>query len=221
MQIAWQVPVETSSVKTQESETEQAPGVGQAPGWPAGIPVSQVSPDWITPSPQVGEQSGSVAKVAPGGQQPSLGVPGVTRVMATCLQTSVQPLPWATSVVQATPSSQLAGGQAPGLPGATAVSQLSPGSMRPLPQRGLDIGPPPSGTPVPPSTRQSALPQESDRYAVVLCPAARVSAAIRPEATSLPLPSLASTSTLTSPAALAGSSALSVVGKASGAPPLS
>src|SRR6185312_15127996 len=162
MQIAWQVPVDTSRVKTQGSGTEQAPGGGQAPGWPAGIAVSQVSPAWTTPSPQVAEQSGSVAKVAPGGQHPSLGVPGVTEVMATCLQTSVQPLPCAMSVVQATPSSQLAGGQAPGAPGAMARSQLSPGSMRPLPQRGLDAGGPPSGAPVPPSTPQSPPPQESD-----------------------------------------------------------
>ena len=46
--------------------------VGQAPGRRAAIPMSQVSPVSTVPLPHTIGQSLSTARVAPGGQQPSL-----------------------------------------------------------------------------------------------------------------------------------------------------
>jgi len=56
MQIAWQVADDTNRVTVHGSVDVHSPGVGQAPGRPVAIAVSQVSPGWTMPSPQVGEQ---------------------------------------------------------------------------------------------------------------------------------------------------------------------
>src|SRR5579871_2636827 len=140
----------------QGSGTEQAPGVGQAPGSPGAILVSQVSPASTEPLLQVGEQSGSLSWVAPAGQQPSFAIGVVTGV---CVQTRPQPLvPLLLSIVQGMPSLQSGGGQAPGAPGRMAVSQVSPGSIRPLPQP-PGAEPPSVALPAPPSTLQAVPPQ--------------------------------------------------------------
>src|ERR1700690_1497114 len=134
MQIAEHVPAETNRATAHESSFVQSEVPGQAPAAPAAMPVSQVSPGSTFPSPQVGEQSESVAWVAPAGQQPSF---GLTTVISSCAQTAVQSAPLRVSRVQATPSSQLAGGQEPGSAGGVAGRQVSPGSTRPLPERGM------------------------------------------------------------------------------------
>src|SRR5262245_43491434 len=108
---------------------------GQAPADPGGIVRSQVSPGSTTPFRQLCEQSGSVS-CAPAGQQVS---PGMAFWISTCVHVTVQPLPMRVSVVQGTWSSH-DGGQAPGSPAGIRVSQVSPGSMRPLPQLGLSGG---------------------------------------------------------------------------------
>ncbi len=97
-------------MSAQGSATVHSLGVGQAPGWPAAMAVSQVSPASMTPLPQVAEQSGSVDFVAPDGQQPSA---RPMAVFGEWAQEAVQALPLGRSFVQATPSSQLDGGQAP------------------------------------------------------------------------------------------------------------
>ena len=76
-------------------------------------------------------------------------------------QDAVQALPLELFFVQAMPSSQLAGGQAPSSPARIAMSQVSPGSTRPLPQRGLVLGPASEVGPVPPSEVQVGVPQLS------------------------------------------------------------
>src|SRR4029077_1708827 len=101
MQIAEQVPAETSSSSAQGSPLLQS--VGQAPGEPTAMAMSQISLGSTTPLPHVGEQSGSSALVAPAGQQSS---PAAAAVISSCAQAAVQPLPVATSRVQATPSLQ-------------------------------------------------------------------------------------------------------------------
>src|SRR5262252_6141425 len=58
----------------------QSSSAGQAPGAPAAIMVSQVSPGSTTPSPHFDEQSGSSAGVASAGQQPSPGTRSVISV---------------------------------------------------------------------------------------------------------------------------------------------
>ncbi len=87
---------------------------------------SQVSPVSTKPSPQLEEQSLSVAGVQPGGQQPSS---WSHSVMMLKLQLTLQlsALPVMISTVQATRSSQVVG-QVPG------GSQVSPYSMALLPQ---------------------------------------------------------------------------------------
>jgi hypothetical protein len=71
-QTAAQVPAEISlSIEQASPLAQSAAVIGQAPGDPAGMAVSQVSPGSTTPSPQVAEQSGSVALVAFAGQQRS------------------------------------------------------------------------------------------------------------------------------------------------------
>src|SRR5215469_4946826 len=69
-QTAEQVFAEMKRATTHGSVETQSAADGQAPGWPGAMPVSQVSPGSTTPSPQVGEQSLSMAGVAPAGQQP-------------------------------------------------------------------------------------------------------------------------------------------------------
>jgi len=70
-QAAAQVPAPTSRSCVQGFASAQV--VGHAPGRPGAMAVSQVSfGASTTPSPQVEEQSGSVAAVQPAGQQPSL-----------------------------------------------------------------------------------------------------------------------------------------------------
>ena len=110
--------------------------VGQAPGRPAAIATSQVSPlpGWTTPSPQVAEQSGSVAAVQPPAQQPSR--VGEHVVICVISQRAVQ--------VAASPTSALTrqadGGRGQVLGHApapvAALSHDSPISTTPLPHEG-------------------------------------------------------------------------------------
>lgn len=95
---------------------------------------SQVSPAWITASPQLAAQSPSFSALQPAGQHWS---PAAQAVMGTWAQARVQlsTLPRATSSVQASPSAHVAGHH-PGLPAVRRRSQVSPGSTTPLPQRG-------------------------------------------------------------------------------------
>jgi hypothetical protein len=86
-------------------------------------PPSQVSPTSRMPLPQVGEQSPSVSKLHPSGQQPSS--PAQLKI-SVATQLVVHSDPVSSLSVQATPSSQLVG-QLP--------SHDSPGSTTPLPQR--------------------------------------------------------------------------------------
>jgi len=128
--------------------------VGQLP--------SQVSPGWTTPSPQKPLQSESFAVVHPAGQQPSPLWQVVIAVFEHCaVQSALVPL--IVSVVHALLSLQLAG-QAP-VPEAMPGSQLSPGSIRPLPQVApASVEPvPPPGQPVAP--RSTA--RERDRYSLL------------------------------------------------------
>jgi hypothetical protein len=109
--------------------------VGHAPAWPAGIAVSQVSPESTTPLPQAGvggaSQSLSGGFVQLLGQQPS---PLTHAVIGEYVQAAVQvPAFCSVSVVQAFWSLHEVG-QAPGLPAWIAVSQVSPCSTLPLPQ---------------------------------------------------------------------------------------
>src|SRR5262249_32933094 len=80
LQCAWQGPADTS-VASQHTLSD-VHEVGQAPA-PLVMPVSQSSPESTTPLPQLGEQSGSVALVAPVGQHPSA---GPMAVMVVCVQ---------------------------------------------------------------------------------------------------------------------------------------
>src|SRR5450432_2152838 len=161
MQIAEHVPAEISTATAQGSSLVQSDGPGQAPGAPGAMPRSQSSPGSTVPSPQVGEQSRSVERVAPAGQHPSYAFAfGVGTVISSWAQTRVQSDPFDVSCVHATPSSQSAGGQAPGSARAMAVSQVSPGSTTPLPQRGLEA-PPASASAVPASTTQGPPVQPS------------------------------------------------------------
>jgi len=103
----------------------------QAPGAPAAIATSQVSFGWTTPSPQVDEQSGSVAAVQPPGQQPSLAP--LQLEMGVSTQVAEQSLLLPVSAVwrQADSEGGQLVGQAP-LPVASG-SQASPGSTMPSP----------------------------------------------------------------------------------------
>ncbi len=107
--------------------------VGQAPGWPAAMAVSQTSPARFstTPSPQVGPQSGSLAAVQPDGQQPSAA--GAQAVTACTPQTALQ---WSRSPVRTRlmHAEGLAGqavGQGTVVP--APGSHASPSSRTPLP----------------------------------------------------------------------------------------
>jgi hypothetical protein len=124
VQLRWQaLPVST---QVWHRTLDEGQLVGQAPGWPAAMAVSQSSPASTMPLPQAGPaQSGSVAEVQPEGQQPS---PGEQVVMVVWVQWAVQvaALPSSVSVVQALPSLQLVGQVAGG-------SQVSPVSSTPLP----------------------------------------------------------------------------------------
>lgn len=110
---------------------------------------SQVSPASTTPFPQLSEQSPSVVLSHPSGQHPS---PSAQASMAVTSHETSQVLgsPVRTSVVHATPSSQVAG-QEPG------GSQVSPAPTTPSPQmepesgRGPESRGAPPSPPVPPS----------------------------------------------------------------------
>jgi hypothetical protein len=130
---AWQVPAFCSWAVWQASGAVQL--VGQAPGWPAAILVSQVSLQALstTPFPQLQVQSTSLVLLHPAGQQPSLVM--LQAVIAVCVQFAVHVPPFTSAALsQALVFVQLVG-QAP-VPEAIAVSQLSPVSKRPLPQQG-------------------------------------------------------------------------------------
>src|SRR5438105_32456 len=122
MQTAEQVPAAISCALTQAAPAVQSPALGQAPGEPGAMAVSQVSKGSTVPLPHVEGQSSScigdpAAAVAPLGQQLSRGPPTVT--ISLCTQETVQSLPLRKSLVHATWSSQDCG-QAPGLPAAIA-----------------------------------------------------------------------------------------------------
>src|SRR5262252_527626 len=162
MQTAEQVPAEISCA-FMHGMLVQSLSVGQAPGFPAGMAVSQVSKGSTVPFPHVDGQSSSCmaefgSEVAPFGQHPSRGPP-IVRI-SLCPHAALQPLPVSESVVQATWSSH-DWGQAPGLPGAIAVSHDSPMSMTPLPQKGTFVGGPLSLLPTPPSTTHGSPAQPS------------------------------------------------------------
>src|SRR6266571_854206 len=71
LQVALHVPAERTESVVQASASLQSSAVGHAPGWPAGMRVSQVSGGVTTPSPHVPGQSLSLPASAPAGQQPS------------------------------------------------------------------------------------------------------------------------------------------------------
>jgi hypothetical protein len=128
LQEAEQVPPLSSVSVVQGFLSSQL--VGQAPGWPAGMPVSQPSLSSSTPFPHEGEQSASLTALQPAGQQPS---PPVHWETGAWLQEAEQVPPLIrVSVVQGFLSSQLVG-QAPGWPVGILVSQLSLGSSTPFP----------------------------------------------------------------------------------------
>jgi hypothetical protein len=128
-QAAEQVPPESNRSRVQGSRSSQA--FAQAPGAPAASATSQVSFGWTTPSPQVDEQSGSVAAVQPLGQQPSLAA--LQLEMGVSTQVAEQSLLLPVSAVWRHADSE--GGQLVGqapLPMAI-LSQVSPGSTTPSP----------------------------------------------------------------------------------------
>ena len=177
------------------------------------MPVSQVSPGSTTPLPQVAEQSGSVAFVAPDGQQPSPGPIFGDRLVragggAGAARRGVRRA--GDAVVAARRA-----GRRPDRRRAMAVSQVSPGSTRPLPQRGLGARAGVRGGRRPASGGAGGPPQLSDTID------GRASAGDDRRVPLVPggdgragQASSALTSMLTFPVARAGSSALSVVGKA-------
>jgi hypothetical protein len=111
----------------------QDPAAGQLVGQePSPAASSQASTGGsTTPLPQIGAQSGSVVKLAPGGQQPS---PARAAVTPGCAQVAEQvPADSSRSSVQGSPSAQ-PDGQAPTIPAGIAMSQASPGCTTPSPQ---------------------------------------------------------------------------------------
>jgi len=128
-QAAEQVPAESSRSLVQGSRSLHA--FSQAPGAPAAIETSQVSFGWTTPSPQVDEQSGSVAAVQPVGQQPSLAALQPAMGLSTQAAEQSSVLPVSAVWRQAESEGGQLVGQAP-LPAAT-LSQVSPGSTMPSP----------------------------------------------------------------------------------------
>src|SRR5690606_2232839 len=98
--------------------------VGQAPG-PEAMPLSQASPASSTPSPQLAEQSSSLAVVQPSAQQPSPSAQAEIEVTSqVASQVAVEPT--RTLGLHASVAVQLVGQLAP--------SQASPGSRTLLPQ---------------------------------------------------------------------------------------
>jgi hypothetical protein len=116
--------------------------VGHAPGMPAAIAVSQVSPASTIPLLHITAQSMSVALVAAGGQQPS---PSAGIVIPPCTHSLVQSsdVPAVESVVQASMSSQSVG-QAPAVPPAIPGSHSSTPLTRPSPHSRRHSGEQPS-----------------------------------------------------------------------------
>jgi hypothetical protein len=109
---------------------------GHRPG-PSAIATSQVSSTSTLPLPQVisGGQSPSLAEVAPAGQHPS-STPSRAGAMTQCTEHGSVAASWTrSSTVHALASSHEVG-HAPALPAAMAVSQRSPWSSTPSPQRG-------------------------------------------------------------------------------------
>jgi hypothetical protein len=98
---------------------------------PVAIATSQVSFGWTTPSPQVEEQSGSVAAVQPVGQQPSLSALQLVMGVSTQEAEQASLLPVNVAWRQADSEGGQLVGQAP-LP-AASLSQVSPRSTMPSP----------------------------------------------------------------------------------------
>src|SRR5438874_1048878 len=128
MQSAWQPLPDSASVVHGSPSSQLA---GQLPGCGGGMPTSHVSPVSRTPSPQADRQSGSRALEAPAGQQPS---PAMGAVIAVRKQMAEQVSADNSCATAQGPSALHASlvGHAPGVPAAMAVSQVSPGSTRPL-----------------------------------------------------------------------------------------
>jgi hypothetical protein len=116
-------PVRRSRVQGSPSSAHT---VGQVEGG------SQVSPDPRWPSPQMGAQSWSAAAPQPAGQQPSPLTHAVTAVWLHPRE-HASTVPDATSLVQASPSSQVEA-HAPGRPAVMPRSQRSVPLWTPSPQ---------------------------------------------------------------------------------------
>jgi hypothetical protein len=160
---AEQPPPPSSASSVHEFWSSQA--VGQAPGWPAAMPVSQASLSSSLPLPQSFEQSLSPAAVQPLGQHPS---PSLQLVIGSNVQLAAQVPPASSeSSVQARPSSQLSG-QAPAVPTANPRSQRSPSSSLPLPQfgsslpRSMVFAPSPVGVTAPSRLRSGRSTRQAD-----------------------------------------------------------
>jgi len=127
--VLWQTSEQVVSLPVCESAVQAMLSLqeaGQAPGWPAAIALSQVSPVSTAPLPQPGRQSLSLLELHMAGQQPS--PPEHSSILGFWQRTSQVPAePVMTSWVQGLPSEQ-ATGQLP--------SQVSPSSTTPLPHLG-------------------------------------------------------------------------------------
>ncbi len=93
--------------------------------------MSQASPTWTTPSPQVDEQSGSCAALQPAGQQPSEAPHAVISVETQTAEQSAA-LPASAVCRQAAGEGGQLVGQAPSP--VACGSHVSPGSTTPSPQ---------------------------------------------------------------------------------------
>jgi hypothetical protein len=114
--------------------------VGHAPGLPAAIAVSQVSPASTTPLSHFGRQSLSSFAFAPDGQQPSL---SIGAVIAAYEQATMQPEPVGTPTMHGSDDGQSVG-HAPGCPAAIAVSQSSLPVTWPSPHSSWQVAEQPS-----------------------------------------------------------------------------
>src|SRR6185436_18033774 len=219
-QMALQVLADSKRSAVQKLVSGQSLAPGQAPERPTATAVSQNSPGSMVPLPHVAEQSGSVRWVASAGQQPSL---GSTAVTGSWVQVAVQPEPKCLSLVQASMSSQLAGGQAPTMPLGMAMSQVSPRSMRPLPQlppaSGWSASAPASSWPTSgPASAGHEPSQSSQRVASVVLPGATFWARMPPVTRVVPLVSRPSTVILSGPTTSSDSSMPKLTGNSSTAP---
>ncbi len=126
---AWQVAPDTPSI-VQALVSAQLATVGQLPA-PDAMPVSHFSPASTTALPHDALQSPSLVALQPVGQHPSLA--RTQAVIGTLAHACWQALLMTESAVQALVSAQLATVGHESAPVAMPVSQVSPGSLTPLP----------------------------------------------------------------------------------------